>query len=64
VSGVLEIMTTNTEEILSYILQGNNARTKEHADANMASSISHTVLQITVEHKNKAFRTSAENCKT
>lgn len=60
VSGVLEIMTTNTEEILSYILQGNNARTKERTDANEASSRSHAVLQITVEHKDKASGTSAE----
>lgn len=53
-------MTTNTQEILSYIRRGNSARTKERTDANDASSRSHAVLQITVEHKDKAHGTSAE----
>jgi kinesin family protein 18/19 len=60
VAGVLEIMTTNPQEIMSYILKGNQARTKERTDANEASSRSHAVLQVTVEHKDKAHGTSAE----
>ena len=44
VAGVMEIMTTNTDEIMKYIMQGNKARTKERTDANDASSRSHAVL--------------------
>lgn len=44
VAGVMEIMTTNTDEIMRYIRQGNRARTKERTDANEASSRSHAVL--------------------
>ena len=44
VAGVTEIMTTNPEEIMKYIIQGNKARTKERTDANEASSRSHAVL--------------------
>ena len=60
VAGVMEIMTTNTSEIMGYIMQGNEARTKERTDANEASSRSHAVLQITVEHKDKAHGINAE----
>ena len=60
VAGVMEIMTTNTDEIMKYIIQGNRARTKERTDANEASSRSHAVLQITVEHKDKAHGINAE----
>jgi hypothetical protein len=44
ISGVLEIMTTNTDDLMKYIRQGNRARTKERTDANDASSRSHAVL--------------------
>jgi kinesin family protein 18/19 len=60
VAGVIEVMTTNTSEIMKFILQGNEARTKERTDANEASSRSHAVLQVTVEHKDRAHGTSAE----
>lgn len=60
VAGVTEIMTTNVEEIFKYIRQGNRLRTKERTDANETSSRSHAVLQITVEHKDKAHGTNAE----
>lgn len=60
VAGVLEIMTTNTNEIMQYIIKGNQARTKERTDANEASSRSHAVLQVTVEHKDRAHGTSAK----
>ena len=59
-AGVLEIMTTNTQEIMNYIQKGNQARTKEKTDANDASSRSHAVLQVTVEHKDRAHGTSAK----
>jgi len=60
VAGVTEIMTTNVEEIFKYIRQGNRLRTKERTDANETSSRSHAVLQITVEHKDKAHGINAE----
>ena len=60
VAGVTEIMTTNVDEIMRYIRQGNRMRTKERTDANEASSRSHAVLQITVEHKDKAHGINAE----
>lgn len=60
VSGVTEIMTTNVDEINKYIRTGNKNRTKERTDANETSSRSHAVLQITVEHKDKAHGISAE----
>jgi kinesin family protein 18/19 len=44
VAGVTEIMTTNVDEIMRYIRQGNRSRTKERTDANEASSRSHAVL--------------------
>jgi kinesin family protein 18/19 len=44
VAGVTEIMTTNVDEIMRYIRQGNIMRTKERTDANEASSRSHAVL--------------------
>jgi kinesin family member 18/19 len=44
VAGVLEIMTTNPDEIMKYIYQGNRTRTKERTDANETSSRSHAVL--------------------
>lgn len=60
VAGVTEIMTTNVDEIMTYIRQGNRQRTKERTDANEASSRSHAVLQFTVEHKDKAHGINAE----
>lgn len=60
VAGVTEIMTTNLDEIAQYIRQGNRMRTKERTDANETSSRSHAVLQITVEHKDKAHGINAE----
>ena len=60
VAGVIEIMTTNTAEIMEYIHRGNQARTKERTDANEASSRSHAVLQVTVEHKDRAHGIQAE----
>jgi len=60
VAGVMEIMTTNTAEIMDHIRVGNRNRTKEFTQANDASSRSHAVLQITVEHKEKAHGINAE----
>jgi len=44
VAGVMEIMTTNTDEIMDHIRFGNKNRTKEFTMANDASSRSHAVL--------------------
>ena len=60
VSGVTEIMTTNTDEIMSLLREGNKNRTKEATYANEASSRSHAVLQITVENKDKTHGTESD----
>lgn len=60
VAGVTEIMTTNTDEIMSLLREGNKNRTKEATAANEASSRSHAVLQITVENKDKTHGTESD----
>ena len=60
VAGVTEIMTTNTDEIMRYLRQGNQNRTKEATVHNEASSRSHAVLQITVENKDRAHGIQSE----
>ena len=54
VAGVTEIMTTNTEDIMYLLREGNEIRTKEATAANAVSSRSHAVLQIIVENKDRA----------
>ena len=54
VAGVTEIMTTNTEEIMYLLREGNKLRTKEATHANEASSRSHAVMQVVVENKEKS----------
>jgi kinesin family protein 18/19 len=44
VTGVMEIMTTNTDEIMKCLRKGNINRTQEATGANEASSRSHAVL--------------------
>ena len=44
VAGVLEMMTTNMEEIKRFLRMGNKNRTQEATKANETSSRSHAVL--------------------
>ena len=60
VAGVTEIMTTNTDEIMQLLREGNRKRTKEATYANEASSRSHAVLQVTVENKDKSHGTDSD----
>lgn len=60
VAGVTEIMTTNTDEIMGLLREGNILRTKEATNANEASSRSHAVLQVTVENKDKSHGTDSD----
>ena len=53
-AGVIEIMTTNTVEIMYLLIKVNKIRTKEATAANAVSSRSHAVLQIIVENKDRA----------
>jgi kinesin family protein 18/19 len=59
VTGVLEIMTTNVDEIMKCLRKGNRNRACEATGANETSSRSHAVLQIVVEHKEKSHGTEA-----
>jgi kinesin family protein 18/19 len=53
VAGVTEIGTNNTSEVMALLKVGNKNRTMEPTGANVVSSRSHAVLQISVEHKQK-----------
>lgn len=50
ISGLSEITVTSTKEIMELIISSNKNRTTESTRANVTSSRSHAVLQITVEH--------------
>lgn len=60
VAGVTEIMTTNTDEIMYLLREGNKLRTQEATNANETSSRSHAVLQVTVENKEKTHGTDSD----
>ena len=60
VAGVTEIMTTNTDEIMHLLREGNKLRTKEATHANESSSRSHAVMQVTVENKERAHGTDSD----
>jgi len=52
-AGATEVITTDANEILSLLKIGNKKRTMEATGANVVSSRSHAVLQVTVEQKEK-----------
>lgn len=60
VANLSEIMAMSPEEVISSIRLGNKRRTQEPTMANETSSRSHAVLQITVEHKDKASGVSSD----
>ncbi|CAG9319573.1 unnamed protein product [Blepharisma stoltei] len=60
VAGLNEILATSPEHVISSIRNGNRRRTSEYTEANETSSRSHAVLQIVVEHKDKASGVNAE----
>lgn len=60
VAGLSEMVASSQEQITSAIRMGNKRRTTEPTMANETSSRSHAVLQIIVEHKDRAAGTEAE----
>ncbi|XP_066139573.1 kinesin-like protein KIF19 [Euwallacea fornicatus] len=50
VSGLTEISTTSTEEVMQLLQKGNKARTVEPTAMNQTSSRSHALLSVTVRH--------------
>ena len=53
VNNLLELTVTSCKDIMHLLRKGNKNRTTEATYANEASSRSHAILQITVEHKDK-----------
>lgn len=60
VAGMSEMVASSKEQVTSAIRLGNKRRTTEPTMANETSSRSHAVLQIVVEHKDRAAGTEAE----
>jgi len=60
VAGLSEISASSPENVVSSIKNGNINRTCEPTEANQESSRSHAVLQIVIEHKDRASGTEAE----
>lgn len=60
VSGLTEIQADRAEEVVEMIRVGNKRRTCEPTKANETSSRSHAVLQISIEHSDKAAGTEVE----
>ncbi|XP_048519661.1 kinesin-like protein KIF19 isoform X3 [Dendroctonus ponderosae] len=50
VSGLTEISTTSTDEVMQLLQKGNKARTVEPTAMNQTSSRSHALLSVTVRH--------------
>lgn len=60
VAGLSEFMATTPDEVIECLQLGNMRRTCEPTEANLTSSRSHAVLQITIEHKDRASGTESE----
>jgi kinesin family protein 18/19 len=60
VSGLMELQAVSPDEVVSTIQMGNRRRTCEPTKANETSSRSHAVLQVLVEHSDKASGVEAE----
>jgi len=53
VSGITEVIASTSQEIMTMLKVGSKNRTMEATGANVVSSRSHAVLQVTVERKDK-----------
>ncbi|KAM9292166.1 LOW QUALITY PROTEIN: kinesin-like protein KIF19 [Morus bassanus] len=53
VAGIVEVSTTNAQEIMQLLMKGNKQCTQERIAANKTSSRSHAVLQVTVMQKSR-----------
>jgi len=60
ISGVTEVETNSSAEIMDLLHHGNRNRTQQATAANAVSSRSHAVLQVVVENRQKAEGTIAK----
>jgi kinesin family member 18/19 len=60
VSNISELLVTSCKDIMQLLKKGNRNRTQEATNANETSSRSHAILQVQVEHKEKATGLDAE----
>ncbi|XP_015277559.1 PREDICTED: kinesin-like protein KIF19 [Gekko japonicus] len=60
IAGIMEVSTTNAQEIMELLTKGNKERTQEPTAANRTSSRSHAVLQVTVKQTSRVKDTNEE----
>ncbi|XP_035578130.1 kinesin-like protein KIF19 [Zalophus californianus] len=53
IAGIMEVSTSNAQEIMQLLTKGNRQRTQEPTAANRTSSRSHAVLQVTVQRRSR-----------
>ncbi|KAF1522107.1 Kinesin-like protein KIF19, partial [Eudyptes sclateri] len=53
IAGIMEVSTTNAQEIMQLLMKGNKQHTQEPTAANRTSSRSRAVLQVTVTQKSR-----------
>ncbi|XP_032728213.1 kinesin-like protein KIF19 [Lontra canadensis] len=53
IAGIMEVSTSNAQEIMQLLTKGNRQRTQEPTAANKTSSRSHAVLQVTVRRRSR-----------
>ncbi|XP_048080448.2 kinesin-like protein KIF19 [Ursus arctos] len=53
IAGIMEVSTSNAQEIMQLLTRGNRQRTQEPTAANKTSSRSHAVLQVTVRQRSR-----------
>ncbi|XP_026560143.1 kinesin-like protein KIF19 [Pseudonaja textilis] len=62
IAGIMEVSTTNAQEIMQLLTKGNKERTQEPTAANKTSSRSHAVLQVSVKQINRVKGIGEEVC--
>ncbi|XP_004394262.1 PREDICTED: kinesin-like protein KIF19 [Odobenus rosmarus divergens] len=53
IAGIMEVSTSNAQEIMQLLTKGNRQRTQEPTAAKRTSSRSHAVLQVTVQRRSR-----------
>uniref|UniRef100_A0A8I3MZA9 Kinesin motor domain-containing protein n=1 Tax=Canis lupus familiaris TaxID=9615 RepID=A0A8I3MZA9_CANLF len=53
IAGIMEVSTSNAQEIMQLLTKGNRQRTQEPTATNKTSSRSHAVLQVTVRQRSR-----------
>ncbi|XP_062946031.1 kinesin-like protein KIF19 [Cynocephalus volans] len=54
IAGIMEVSTSNAQEIMQLLTKGNRQRTQEPTATNKTSSRSHAVLQVTVHQQSRS----------